>query len=79
MEPIKLLRGYLDEMDVVTINKALEEAKQEGRKEVVDWVRRNKLIPSHKGGWYGIAQHLLTDPDCSNCKWQVQLKEWGIE
>jgi hypothetical protein len=31
-EKIKLLSGHLSEIDITTINKALEEAKQEGMK-----------------------------------------------
>lgn len=38
MEKIKLLEGHFSDTDTAIINKALGDARREGRKEVVEWI-----------------------------------------
>ena len=54
----------------------LVQAEQAGRKEVVEWIRVNHLVPSHENNCYGVIQ---PSPNCVNCKWQSQLIKWGLE
>lgn len=67
MEAIKLLERPLSPTDTITINNALKEARQEGRREVVRWITTNSQhIPK---------EHKRVFPDW---QWQAKLKEWGI-
>ena len=46
------------------IERIREEAKQAGRREVVEWIEKELL---------------LYDPDYDDkAKWQAKLKEWGL-
>ena len=52
----------------------LDSVKKEGRREVVDTVK--DFIPKHHNLCYGVID---PHPDCKNCRWQAQLKEWGVQ
>jgi len=43
----------------------IEQAKQAGRKEVVEWIQKNYLIPNPVS-------------EAGKAEWQSKLKEWGI-
>lgn len=65
MEAIRLLEKPLSPGDTITINNALKEARQEGRREVVECMQNEFKFCPEKG-----SKH--------DEMWQAKLKKWGI-
>ena len=72
-EKIHLLAGHLEEVDVATINKALERAWQAGRREVVKWYEGKRVHYEH-----GFLPEVLTYKIKREDR-QAKLEDWGIE
>ena len=70
-DKIVILSTHMTENDITVINNAIDEARKEGRKEVLKWLR------SHDAKIY------FDEPDERYREkyerdWQAQLKKWGL-
>ena len=55
-----------------------DKGKQEGIKEVIEFVVANKMIPLCDYKTTGtIRQSEEHREDCRRCKWEAQLEKWG--
>jgi len=63
------------ETDMELFKAGEKQGIDKGRKEVVEWGKRNNLIPPHINGCYGVIQ---PSPNCPNCNWQAFKKKLGL-
>ena len=61
--------------DKIFTKQDLEEARIEGRREVVEWVRKNGLVPI--GRFRSPKREMVST--INEEEFQAKLKEWGID